>query len=161
MKSWLTLLPLFLLLAGSAAAADKGYQVAMQLAALAPNAGGQDAYSLKVEHDNIEYSVFSNQYILAGSFPLSGATAEYRWDICGRDCWWQFFLQAGGGGSNGGPIGQITWGSAIPLVPFWWPTSAPKYVPALRLDFTTQFILIQWRAISWSYPLWIGLSVPI
>ena len=33
-------------------------------------------------------------------------------------------------------------------------------VPALRLDITTQIIFIRYRGVSWSYPLWAGVSVP-
>jgi hypothetical protein len=54
----------------------------------------------------------------------------------------------------------MSWGTVIPLLPLWLPTRAPPYYPALRVDFTTQMILIRWRAVTWSYPLWVGISVP-
>lgn len=144
---------------GVAFAADKKYTVSAQGMALAPNAGGQQAYTLKLATNDWEAGVFSNQYILAGNMPLTGATYDLRFPICDDSCWWQFFAQTGVGLSNGGPIAEITWGTVIPLLPLWLPTSAPRYVPALRLDVTTQMIFIRYRAVTWSYPLWAGISI--
>ena len=131
-----------------------------QGAALAPNAGGQVAYTLKLYDGTYEYGGFSNQYLLAGDLPLSGITASKRFHVCDDSCWWKFFVQTGAGLSNGGPLAQISWGTMIPLAPIWLPMSAPRYYPALRIDMTTQFIFIQYRAVTWSYPLWVGISVP-
>lgn len=137
------------------------YQVAVQTKSLAPNAGGQDIYSLKISKENLEVSIFSNQNITAGNMPFSGATISKRFSICNDQCFWQFFIQLGAGGSNGGPISEMTWGTIIPFLPLWLPFSAPKFVPALRIDITTQIAYIRWRAVTWTYPFWVGISVPI
>lgn len=136
------------------------YTVSSQVGAFAPNAGGQEAYTLRLGKGTWEAGVFSNQYVLAGDYPLSGAFYDRRFPVCGSECFWQFFVQFGAGLSNGGPLAQITWGSMIPLLPIWLPRSAPSYVPALRLDITTQLIFVRYRAVTWSYPLWVGLSIP-
>lgn len=143
-----------------ALAADKRYHLAVQAGALAPNAGGQQVYSLKLATNDWEIGAFSNQYLLAGNLPMSGITYDLRWPICDDSCFWQFFFQAGGGGSNAGPLLEMTWSAIIPLIPIWLPTRAPPYYPALRIDFTTQMIFIRWRSVTWSYPLWLGISVP-
>ena len=150
---------LLVLYASAAYAADTKYTVTAQALALAPNAGGQEAYTLRVATNDWEVGAFSNQYILAGDYPLTGAFYDLRFPICDDSCWWQFFAQTGVGVSNGGPLAQITWGTVIPLVPLWLPFAAPRYLPALRLDFTTQMIFIRYRAVTWSYPLWAGVSV--
>lgn len=134
--------------------------ISAQYGALAPNAGGQLAYTLKYQSNRWEYALFSNQYLLAGDYPLSGATAAYQFPVCEKECWFDFYINTGAGASNGGPIAEVTWGAKIPLLPIWLPTQAPRYVPALRLDFTTQMIFVQWRGVTWSYPLWAGISVP-
>jgi len=135
------------------------YTVTVQGLSLAPNAGGQDAYSLRLATNDWEAGLFSNQYITAGNYPLTGGTYDWRFPICDDSCWMQFFAQFGGGASNAGPIAEVTWGSIIPLLPLWLPTSAPRFVPALRVDITTQLIFIRYRIVTWSYPLWAGLSV--
>lgn len=143
-----------------AVAAERRYHLATQIGALAPNAGGQTAYTLKIATNDWEVSAFSNQYLMAGDIPMTGATYDWRWPICSDGCFWQFYFQGGGGFSNGGPLLDMTWGTVIPLLPIWLPTRAPPYYPAIRIDFTTQMILIRWRGVTWSYPLWIGISVP-
>ncbi len=137
------------------------YQIAAQSTALAPNAGGQEIYSLKLSRTDWEASLFSNQSISAGNMPYTGAVLLKRFSLCDESCFWQFFVQLGAGGSNGGPITEMTWGTIIPLLPIWLPLSAPKFVPALRIDITTQIVYIRWRAVTWTYPFWIGISVPI
>jgi hypothetical protein len=149
-----------LIAAPAQSATSDRYQVAAQGVALAPNAGGQQAYSLKLAHGDWEAGAFSNQYVTAGSYPLSGGTFDWRFPVCDDQCFWQFFAQAGAGVSTGGPLAEITWGAVIPLIPLWLPTRAPPYLPALRIDITTQLIFVRWRAVTWSYPLWVGLSVP-
>lgn len=148
------------LAAAPARAVDTRYNLTVQGKALAPNAGGQDAYALRLATNNWEIGGFSNQYITAGGRPLMGGTFDYRFPICDDSCFWQFFAEAGVGASTGGPMADVTWGTNIPLLPVWLPTSSPKYVPQLRLDFTTQFIFIRWRAVTWSYPLWAGITIP-
>jgi hypothetical protein len=137
------------------------YQIALQSTALAPNAGGQEIYSLKLSRADWEASLFSNQSISAGNMAYSGGVLLKRFSVCDDSCFWQFFVQLGAGGSNGGPITEMTWGTIIPLLPIWLPLSAPKFVPALRIDITTQIVYIRWRAVTWTYPFWVGISVPI
>jgi hypothetical protein len=151
---------LLCLFAVPARAADTRYNLTAQGKALAPNAGGQDAYALRLGTNNWEVAGFVNQYITAGGVPLIGGTFDFRLPVCDDSCFWQFFAQAGGGISTGGPLAEITWGTQIPLLPLWLPTRAPPYVPQLRIDFTSQFIFIRYRAVTWSYPLWAGISIP-
>ena len=141
-------------------AASVDYTVSSQVGALAPNAGGQLAYSFRLATKNWEVGTFSNQYLLAGDLPLSGLTADWRFAICDSSCFWQAYLQLGAGFSNGGPLAQVTWSALFPLIPVWLPIETMKYVPALRIDITTQMIAIRHRAVTWSYPLWIGVAVP-
>lgn len=141
-------------------AAESKRHISAQYAALAPNAGGQTAYSLRYSSSDWEMGVFSNQYLLAGDYPLTGIIYEKVLPLCKKDCFWDFNVQGGAGISNGGPLLHLTWSSIIPLIPIWLPTRAPRFVPALRVDITTQMILIPTRAITWSYPLWAGLSYP-
>lgn len=144
-----------------ATAAFSEYTISSQYAALAPNAGGQIAYSARLAKDDAwEASVFNNQYLLAGERSYIGGVYSWRFPVCLKNCWWKFFAQTGAGISNAGPIGEITWGTELPLLPLWLPRAAPRFVPALRLDVTSQFILIQYRAITWSYPIWAGISIP-
>ena len=151
---------LFLCYSVSARAANQQYALTAQYEALAPNAGGQIVYGLKLATNQWEAGIFSNQYLTAGKFPLTGATLDWRFPVCDDSCWWQFFVQLGGGLSNAGPIAEVTWGSVIPLIPLWLPWRAPRYFPALRLDITSQLIFIRYRGIPWSYPLWVGITVP-
>jgi hypothetical protein len=141
-------------------AGSERYTATAQVGAFAPNAGGQEAYTMRLSTNRWEAGVFSNQYLLAGDHPLTGAFYDWRFPICDDSCFWQFFVQAGGGVSTGGPIAQATWGTVIPLLPIWLPRRAPSYVPALRLDMTTQMIFIRYRGVTWSYPLWVGISIP-
>ena len=151
--------PAFSQTTSTSSGSSKRYTVTAQYMSLAPNAGGQVAYGLKLATNDWEAGMFSNQYIYAGSLPYSGATFDWRFPICDDSCWWQVFVQGGGGFSNAGPLTEITWGTVIPALPLWLPTAAPKYWPALRIDVTTQMIYIRYRAVTWSYPLWAGVSV--
>jgi hypothetical protein len=136
-------------------------QITTQVVSLAPNAGGQVAYSLRYGKESHEWGLFSNTFLLAGDLPLTGAFYDWRFALCGMSCFWQFYLQLGAGASTGGPIAQITWAAIIPILPIWLPSKAPKYIPALRLDVTSQMIFVQYRGVTWSYPLWMGITVPI
>ncbi len=135
--------------------------ISIQDRALAPNAGGQTAYSLKLAYGEIEYGAFANEYLRAGEHPLSGLTAEYRLGLCQKDCWGNLYAQIGVGGSTGGPLATMTWSAQIPLLPIWLPYSAPAYLPQLRIDFSTHFIFVRYRAVTWSYPLWLGITIPL
>lgn len=148
------------LFAASARAASDRYHLAVLGRSLAPNAGGQEAYSLKLATNDWELSTFLNNYLVVGSLPMMGVNYDWRFPICDDRCFWQFYFAAGGGISNAGPIIDLTWSAIIPILPMWLPTRAPPYYPALRIDFTTQIILIQWRGVTWSYPLWVGISLP-
>ena len=121
------------------------YSAAWQ--AWAPNAGGQRAYALRRATPHSEISIFMNEYLLAGNNPLYGATYDWRLPICDRNCFWQFYVQMGAGISSGGVLGEILWSST-----FLW---------VARLDIATQIFLSQQRLVTWSYPLWLGLSLPL
>jgi|LauGreDrversion4_2_1035121.scaffolds.fasta_scaffold03271_9 hypothetical protein len=157
------LIILLCLLAGAgtpALGAKSRYTLSAQYESLAPNAGGQIAYGLRLAKSNWEAGIFSNQYLTAGGVPVTGVVFDRRFPICDESCWWQFFVQIGAGGSNAGPIAEVTWATIMPLLPIWLPTSAPRFVPALRLDITSHMIFVRYRGIAWSYPLWLGVSVP-
>ena len=162
-RCWSAMLALILtILAASPTvlgAGDERYTLTAMGIALAPNAGGQDAYGLRLAHGTWEAGGFSNQYLTAGGRPLSGATLARRFSLCDDRCWWQFFVQAGFGASTAGPLIDLTWGSIWPLLPLWLPRRGPSYVPALRLDLTTHVIGFRYRVVTWSYPLWAGIGV--
>lgn len=155
-----TLLLLALLLnAAPIFAARKNFrEISAHSLALAPNAGGQDAYRLEGYSNPHAWHAFYNRALIVGNLPLMGAGYNYRMSVCDESCFWRFFVQAGGGLANGGPYGEISWGTIIPLVPLWLPTSAPRFIPSLRLDITSQFYISKTRIITWSYPIWAGLS---
>ena len=111
------------------------------------NAGGQDAYSLRRSSDETEWNLFINTYLLAGNEPLVGATYNKRYAICGHSCFWQFYVQAGIGGSTAGPVVELLWGTV-----FLW---------VVRIDIATQIYITRERAVFWSYPAWVGLSMPL
>jgi hypothetical protein len=134
-------------------------QFSFHTLALAPNAGGQRAYRLEWFHDHQAWSIFDNRSLLVGSNSLKGLGYDYRLSICDSDCFWQFFTQVGGGISNGGVYGEISWGMIIPLLPIWLPVAAPKYIPGLRIDIASQFYPSRHRIITWSYPLWAGITL--
>jgi hypothetical protein len=142
------------------AVTEDRYTATSQVGAFAPNAGGPQAYTLRLAHGAWEAGMFSNQYVIAGDYPLTGGTFDWRFPVCGTECFWQFFVQLGAGASNGGPLAEITWGTMIPALPLWLPIAAPRYIPQIRIDITTQMIFIRYRAVTWSYPLWLGISVP-
>jgi hypothetical protein len=134
------------------------YQLTFQARALAANAGGQEAYKLEWYHDHHAFYGFKNQALIVGNYSLMGAGYNYRLPICDSSCFWQFFAQVGGGVSNAGLYEDITWGSIIPMLPIWLPFSAPRYIPAFRIDITSQFFPNRQRLITWSYPLWVGIT---
>ena len=121
-------------------------QISMQAIAMAPNAGGQEAYALKLSSSKDEWTVFSNSYLQTGGYPLSGGIYSLRLPICGMTCFWQFYTQFGVGLSNAGPLLELTWSTNL----LW----------LARLDFSTQMFFLKDRVIMWSYPLWLGVSVP-
>lgn len=118
-----------------------------QFAAFAPNAGGQTAFSARRATDNHEWSLFANNYLTTGAVPLTGITYDLRFPICDQHCFWQFYVQTGVGISTAGPMVELLWGTIL----LW----------TMRLDFTTQMYVIPNRMIIWSYPLWVGISIPL
>jgi hypothetical protein len=135
------------------------HAVSFNALALAPNAGGQKAYRVEWYHHHHAFSVFDNQSLLVGSTTLKGIGYSYRLPVCDADCFWQFFSQVGGGISNAGVYGEVDWGVIIPMLPIWLPTSAPRYIPAFRIDIASQMYASRQRIITWSYPLWAGVTV--
>ncbi len=143
----------------SLGAADEPYNLSYSSEAFAPNAGGQEAHSLRLAHTTWEGHFFLNKSLYVGQYPLTGVGYDYRFNLC-KDCFWKFFVQAGAGLSNGGIYGELLWGTTIPLLPIWLPMEPPRYVPFIRLDFATHLIFGQVRPNTWSYPLWLGIGVP-
>ena len=140
--------------------ARKGFhEISVHGLSLAPNAGGQEAYRVEGYEKPNAWHVFYNRALLVSELPLMGAGYNYRMSACDESCFWRFFAQVGGGLSNAGPYGEISWGTIIPLVPLWLPVAAPRYIPALRLDITSQFYLAKNRIITWSYPIWAGVAL--
>ena len=135
------------------------HAISLNTLALAPNAGGQKAYRLEWYHNHHAFSLSENKSLLVGSTSLKGLGYSYRLSVCDADCFWQFFSQVGGGVSNASAYGEISWGMIIPMLPFWFPTSAPRYIPAFRIDIASQFYPNAHRIITWSYPLWAGITV--
>ncbi len=134
------------------------HTLSLQALSLAPNAGGQEAYALRYAGQHWEAGIFQNNYLLAGNEPFTGGTFAWRLPMCGQNCWWQLYTNLGVGFATTGPIAEITWSSLLPALPIWLPTSAPRFLPLLRIDLTTQFLFFQQRHITWSYPLWAGLA---
>lgn len=133
--------------------------VAVYKLALAPNAGGQEAYRIEAHQNHHAFYGFNNRDLMIGKNTMYGLGYGYRLPICGDDCFWRLFTQVGGGLTNGGGFAEITWGIVIPLIPIWLPISAPRYIPSIRLDVSTHFFATTSRVLTWSYPLWLGLSV--
>jgi hypothetical protein len=149
-----------LLVGQTAVAARKDFrELSVHGLSLAPNAGGQEAYRIEGYERPHAWHAFYNKALLVDGMSLLGAGYNFRMSACDENCFWRFFAQVGGGLSNGGPYGEISWGAIIPLIPLWLPTSAPKYIPSLRLDITSQFYLSRSRIITWSYPIWAGVSL--
>ncbi len=134
------------------------YTISGQGLALAPNAGGQKAYRIEVHRSGHAVYGYNNRSLLVENATLFGAGYDYRLPVCDESCFWQFFVQVGGGLTNAGGFAEATWGTMIPLLPVWLPTRAPRMIPMLRVDITSQFFATRERVITWSYPLWIGLS---
>ena len=145
--------------ASSESASTDHHAVSFNAVALAPNAGGQKAYRLEWYHSHHAFNVSNNQSLMVGASTLKGLGYSYRMPVCAADCFWQFFSQVGGGISNAGVYGEIDWGMIIPMLPIWLPTSAPRYIPAFRIDIASQMYTGQDRIITWSYPLWAGITV--
>lgn len=158
---WNVLAGILMLIANGSSlyAKDDSYTLYGASGALAPNAGGQDTYSLRLYHDEREYHAFMNRTLMAGGMPLYGAGYDFTFNAC-EECFWRFFVQTGVGISTAGPYLELDWGFAVPILPLWLPIAPPRFVPQFRIDFATHVIQTTSRAITWSYPLWIGIGIP-
>lgn len=124
-----------------------GYTLSLLSKAYTANAGGQDVYGLKLAiDDRTEYTLFANQYLITGAFPLTGLIYSKRLVWCPRSCVISSFIQTGIGISSAGPLVEFTWS----LTPLW----------VLRIDISSHYYFFQIRPMQWSYPLWFGLSLP-
>lgn len=124
-----------------------GAVYSLQGMALAPNAGGQQAIALRRATAKSEWTVFANEYLRAGNQPLVGALYGLRFPVMGRSRGLQMIFETGVGVSSVGPMVELLWGTTL----LW----------SVRLDVATHLYLAKERAILWSYPLWIGVSVGV
>ncbi len=141
-------------------AAEKQLKVSLQYAAFAPNAGGQITYGFRGLRNNREIAIFQNQYLTAGSEPLLGALYAWRFPICDTSCMIHVHAQAGVGATSAGPLVEFLWGTEIPVLPLGLNGGTIPYVPMLRLDIASHWIATRSRLITWSYPFWIGVTLP-
>lgn len=127
--------------------AKDDYTLSLQYRAMTANAGGQQAYALRLSHDDKgEFLLFSNFFLLTGTWPLTGFAYDRRFVICSRSCFVRSFFQIGIGATTAGPLVELLWN----ITPFW----------LFRIDVVTHFYFSQIKPIFWNYPLWIGFSVP-
>lgn len=132
---------------GTASAKPQSKTLSMQYQSFTANAGGQEAWSLRLSmNDRIEYSIFANKYLTAENYPLLGAIYSLRLPILSRKYPIRSFTQLGAGLTNIGPVVELLWS----FTPLW----------IFRIDFSTHFYFTRSRMITWSYPLWVGISVP-
>jgi len=115
--------------------------------AFTANAGGQTAYAVKRFNTDHEWTFFANTYLLAGGIPLLGGVYSLRHTFISAKYPFQSFTQFGLGASTGGVVAEGTIGMTLLYL--------------LRIDLTSHMIINQNRAISWSYPFWTGVSVPL
>ncbi|MFK7826528.1 MAG: hypothetical protein AB8G05_20465 [Oligoflexales bacterium] len=143
-----TLLINFLLIINSnLLQAKEDYTLSLQYRSMTSNAGGQQAYALRLSHnDQGEILLFSNLFLLTGRWPLTGVAYDWRFVICSRDCFVRSFFQMGAGATTAGPLIELLWS----ITPLW----------LFRIDVVTHFYFSQLKPIFWNYPLWIGFSVP-
>jgi hypothetical protein len=145
---------------GNAGAANEKTKVSVQYGAFAPNAGGQVVYGLRGYRKGREIAVFQNQYLTAGDHPLMGALYAYRFPICDDACLVHIHVQAGAGVSTAGPLVEFLWGMEIPVLPIALTGGTIPWIPMLRIDFANHWIVTRNRVITWSYPLWVGATLP-
>ncbi|MCX6118895.1 MAG: hypothetical protein NT027_15265 [Proteobacteria bacterium] len=136
------------------------YFLSYSSGAYAPNAGGQDVHVVRLMKNSREFHLYLNRSLTVGSQPLFGGGYDIRFDLC-EDCFWKFFVQTGVGSSLAGVYGEFLWGAQIPILPIWLPMDPPRYVPFLRIDFATHLIFGHLRPNTWSYPIWIGVGIPL
>jgi hypothetical protein len=141
-------------------AAEKMTKTSLQYAAFAPNAGGQTVYGLRLYRDGREYGVFQNQYLTAGDHPLIGGVYAFRFPICDESCLVHLHAQVGIGASTAGPLVEFLWGMEIPVLPLALTGGTISWIPMIRIDFANHWIATRSRVITWSYPLWVGVTLP-
>jgi hypothetical protein len=122
--------------------------LSFQYHAVTGNAGGQNAYALSLaQHNTREFGIFVNEHLTTGRIPLTGATYSRRYLLTPDYYALTSFVQAGCGISSAGPLFALTWNlTALQVV---------------RLDITTHIYFPQLRPLVWSYPLWLGITVPV
>ncbi len=139
-----------LLLTSSAAQAKIGLKlqsVSTLFFAYAPNAGGQQTIAFKATFPNYEATLFQNNALLAGDSPIVGAYVERRFSTCLFGCLFKSHLGLGAGASSGGGFFTITGSFTTAWV--------------ARVDISTHLFPSENRIIQWSYPLWLGFSIPL
>jgi hypothetical protein len=136
-----------LMFGGSVPAYGKLYRYSTQSLAFAPNAGGQSAFSLRRSSESSEWSLFVNQYLISGPLPLIGVSYNSRHPMTRRSWPLQFALLLGGGLASSGPFLEVGW-EFLALY-------------ALRVDIRTQATFYRTRILTWSYPIWFGVSLPL
>lgn len=146
--------------ASASAATGKIRKVSAQYAAFAPNAGGQVTYGLRASWNDREVGLFQNQYLTAGGNPLVGAVYAFRFPVCDEFCLVHMHLQTGIGGTSAGPLAEFLWGAEIPLLPLALNGGTIPYVPMLRVDLASHWVATRSRLIMWSYPFWVGVTLP-
>ena len=144
----------------SALGATKPIKVSVQYAAFAPNAGGQIAYGLRAHRNNREIAIFQNHYLTAGDEPLLGALYAMRFPLCDESCMVHIHVQGGLGATSAGPLVEFLWGTEVPLLPLALNGGTIRYVPMLRFDIASHWMATRSRLITWSYPFWIGVTLP-
>lgn len=141
-------------------AAGKLTKISLQYMAFAPNAGGQLSLGLRATHGNREFGVFQNHYLTAGDRPLLGGLYAWRFPVCDEACMVHIHLQTGLGMTTAGPMAEFLWGMEIPVLPLALNGGTIPYIPMLRLDLASQWLATRSRLIMWSYPFWLGLTLP-
>lgn len=142
-------------------AAEKAVNVSLQYAAFAPNAGGQVAYGIRGLRNNREIAIFQNQYLTAGGQPLLGVLYAWRFPICDESCMVHLHTQVGIGLTSAGPLVEFLWGTEIPILPLGLNGGTIPYVPMLRVDVASHWMATHSRLITWSYPFWVGVTLPL
>lgn len=117
-------------------------------ATLAPNVGGQSAFSLLTRAPDWELEGFYNSYLSVGGLGLGGVIMSVRERAClTQSCALvETSVSLGGGLATSGPIVQLRWS----LV----------FLSTIRLDVATQAFFSRTRMVLWSYPVWVGVSMP-
>jgi hypothetical protein len=138
-----------ILIFGSSIAESKDNWTYYSLQGLAytANAGGQTSVAVRRRAADYEWSLFGNDYLRAGGIPLIGLSWDRRFEMLGPGWPLRPYFQVGPGISTGGPFAELMWGCTIAYV--------------LRIDIATHLIATSKRIVSWNYPFWVGMTVPL